>query len=428
MNRSEVDRSISALSSRVFLLHNVHQDHDVIFETRWAMSYLRGPLTRPQVRELMTEKKAAMTSQAAPKAPAKPAAGETPAAARPVTGYDDTPPTLPPDLQQVFLPTRMSASRAAAALKQDQGRPLQASESKLVYEPSLLALGRVRFTDRTRRVDEAQEVGLLVQTTALGPIIRWENGEPIAIDLNELQNQPESGAVFGTVPTQLNSAAEIKAAAKDFSDYLCREQVLNLRYVPALGLYAQPGESERDFAARAQQVARENRDAEVQKLRQKYETQVNRLQDRLAREQTELSDDQAQYDARKREELVSAGETVIGMLGIFGRRRSSSTAVSRAATKRRLTSSAQADIQESQAQIARLQKEMDDTRHELELEAEAIGNKWASVADKVETYPIRPARGAVQTELVALAWAPYWEIGFPSASGSLTHARVAAWH
>jgi hypothetical protein len=64
----------------------------------------------------------------------------------------------------------------------------------------------------------------------------------------------------------------------------------------------------------------------------------------------------------------------------------------------------------------------------VELEAQAIGGKWASVADKVETYPIRPARGAVQVELVALAWAPYWEVGFPSASGSLTHGRVAAWH
>jgi hypothetical protein len=439
MNRSVVDRSISALSSRSFLLHNVHQDRDMIFQTRWAMSYLRGPLTRPQVRELMAAKQAGMAPQATATVPARPAAGEA-AAPRPTgaaespspaplpTGYDQTPSTLPPDLQQVFLPTRMSASRAVAALEQDQGRRLQASDSKLVYEPSLLSLGRVRFTDRTRRIDKVQEVGFLVQSRALGPIIRWQNGEPIAIDLNELQHQPESDAVFGAVPTQLNSAAEIKAAAKDFSDYLYREQTLDLRYIPELELYAQPGESERDFVARAQQVARENRDAEVQKLRKKYETQFNRLQDRLAREEAQLSDDQAQYDARKREELVSAGETVIGMLGIFGRRRSSSTAVSKAATKRRLTSTAQADIKQSQAQIARLEKEMEDLRSEVEQEAQAVGSKWASVAGQVETYSVRPARGAVQVEMVALAWAPYWEIGFPSASGALTHGRVAAWH
>ena len=437
MNRSDIERSISALSSRSFLLHNVHQDRDVIFQTRWAMSYLRGPLTRPQVRELMAGKKAGAAPKAAGKAPAEPAAkeaarpaaaAERPFTAAPPTGYDRTPPNLPPDVQQVYLPARMSASRAMAALEQDQGRSLQASESKLVYEPSLLALGRVRFTDRTRRIDEEREVGCLLPSSALGAIVRWQNGEPIALDLNELEHQPESDAVFGQVPPQLNSAAEIKVAAKDFSDYLYREQELGLRYVPALKLYSQPGESERDFVARAQQVAREERDAEVEKLRQKYETQLNRLHDRLAREQAELSDDQAQYEARKREELVSAGETVIGMLGIFGRRRSTNTAASRAATKRRLTSSAQTDIKESQAQIARLEKEIEDMRHELELEAEAIGSKWASMADKVEAYTIRPARGAVQVELAALAWAPYWEIGFPSAGGTLTHGRVPAWH
>jgi len=436
IERSELDRSISALSSRSFLLHNVHQDRDVIFQTRWAMSYLRGPLTRPQVRELMASKKAAGKPQAAGTAQAKPVAqekerpaGATERAATAAlpTGYEQTQPALPPDVPQVYLPTRMSASRAVTALEQDQGRSVQASESKLVYEPSLLALGRVRFTDRTRRVDEAQEVGFLMQSRALGTIIRWENGDPIAIDMNELQNQPESGVVFGAVPTQLNSAAEIKAAAKDFSDYLYREQTLNLRCVPELELYSQPGESERDFAARAQQMAREKRDDEVQKLRKKYETQFDRLQDRLEREEAELTEDQAKYDARKREELVSAGETVIGMLGIFGKRRSS-TAISRAATKRRLTSTAQADIKESQEQIARLEKEVEDMRREVELEAEAIGSKWAAVADKVETYAIRPARGAVQVDLVALAWAPYWEIGFPSASGTLTHGRVAAWH
>jgi hypothetical protein len=445
MDRSAIDRSISALSSRIFLLHNVHQDRDVIFETRWAMSYLRGPLTRPQVRDLMAEKKASVVTSApadvatvptAATAPAGPIVQEMPSptgpiqpplAAAPPTGYSPTPPALPPDLPQVFLPTPMSTSGAVAALEQNQGRTVQPSESKLVYEPSLLALGRVRFTDRTRRIDEAQEVGFLLLPKALGPIIRWESADPIAIDPNQLQKQPESDAVFGTVPAQLNSAAEIKAAAKDFSDYLYREKALNLSYVSALGLYAQPGESERDFAVRAQQAAREKRDAEVQKLRQKYETKLNRLEDRLTREQAELSDDQALYDARKREELVSAGETVVGMLGIFGQRRTSSTAISRAATKRRLTSTAQANVQESQAQIARLQKEIEDMRREMELEAQTISSRWASVVDKVETYTIRPARGAVQVDLVALAWAPYWEIGFPSASGSLTHGRVPAW-
>ncbi len=49
----DYDLLINKLSSRVFILHNIHQGPPVIFQTRWAMSYLRGPLTKPQINELM---------------------------------------------------------------------------------------------------------------------------------------------------------------------------------------------------------------------------------------------------------------------------------------------------------------------------------------------------------------------------------------
>lgn len=427
-DRSKLDRSISALSSRIFLLHNVHQDRPVIFQTRWAMSYLRGPLTRPQVRELMAERKAAIAAM-----PATVATNQmihekvVPAAVMGAPAvYSHTPPTLPPDLPQVFLPVQLSSASAVAALEKSQGRRVEALESKLVYEPALLALGRVRFADRTRNVDETRDIGFLVLSDALGTVIRWQDAAQMTVDLHNLQAQPESEALFAPLPSQLNSSAKLKAIERAFADYLYHEQVLNLLYIPALKLYAEPGESERDFIARAQQIARENRDAEVEKLRQKYQLKLDRLEDQLAREQRELSKDRTEYEARKREELLSAGETVIGMLGIFGRRRSTTT-LSRAATKRRLTASAQADIKESEEQIARLQAEIENMRREMELEAEALSQKWASILDKVETYPVRPGRGAVQVLMTALAWTPYWEIGYTSASGSLTHDRVPAW-
>jgi hypothetical protein len=172
-------------------------------------------------------------------------------------------------------------------------------------------------------------------------------------------------------------------------------------------------------------VARENRDEEVEKLRKKYQRKLDQLQTRLGREERELSEDQAQYEARKREELLSAGETVVGMLGVFGRRRT--TGLSRAATKRRLTEQARADIEESEAEIDRLQQEIEDMRRMMQEEAEAIGERWTATVDQVETYGIKPRRQDVEVELVALAWAPYWEIGYPAASGKMSHERVPAW-
>lgn len=432
LDRRQLDRTISALGSRVFLLHNVHEDQPVIFQTRWAMSYLRGPLTRSQVRQLMAETRGeVMAPTAAPAAPARPAVrhdvGRAPAAApEQPPGYSSTPPALPPDLPQVFLPLRLSRNSAVARLEEELGQRLEPVETALIYEPCLLAVGSVSFVDRKRRVSESKQAGLLVQPGELGAVIRWQDTDPVDLDPNELEGQPEADALFGPVPSELNTASELKAFGKDFSDYLYHEEALNLYYSATLKLYGQPGESERNFKVRAQQLARERRDAEVEKLRQKYQRKLDRLETRLAREQRELAEDQAEYEARKREELISAGESVIGLLGVFGGRRRT-TGLSRAARKRRLTAAARADIQESDAEIAGLKDEIEDMRRDMEQEAEAITEKWAAVLDEVETYAVKPRRSDVQLEVVALGWAPYWEIGYRSARGSLTHDRVLAW-
>ncbi|MBC7250277.1 MAG: DUF87 domain-containing protein [Anaerolineae bacterium] len=425
-DRRELDRIISSLGSRTFLLNNVHEKRTIIFQTRWAMSYLRGPLTRSQVQQLMGEVRAEMAPVTAPSRPAVAAVvHETTAIAERLSEYSSTPPALPPDLRQVFLPLHASPKRALSRLEEELEQRLQAEETTLVYEPCLLALGRVNFVDRKRHVDESKDVSLLLQPGDLSDLIRWEDADPVDMSPRDLEREPESEALFGPVPPEINTPAKLKTLTKSFSDYLYREQTLELYYNPTLKLYSQPGESERDFKVRAQQVAREKRDAEVDKLRRKYQRQLDRLETRLAREEQELSEDRAEYEARKREELLTAGESLIGLLGIGRRRRTS--ALSRAATKRRLTTSAKADIEESEAEIARLQKEIEDMRQEMEEEIEAITEKWLAALEEIETRDIKPRRSDVQVDLVALAWAPYWEIGYRSAQGDLTHDRVPAW-
>jgi hypothetical protein len=419
LDRRQLDRAISALRSRVFLLHNVHEDHPVIFHTRWAMSYLRGPLTRTQVRDLIAETQAEVV--VSPVAPSRLAVRHDVAAA----GYSSTPAALSPDLRQVFLPVRLSNEEGLRSLERELDQPLEAVESALVYEPCLLAVGSVRFVDRKRGVDESKEVGLLVQPGDLGRVIRWQDADPIDLDPTHLEDHPESEALFGPVPPELNTASEIKAFAKDFDDYLYHEEALNLYHNAVLRLYGQPGESEREFKIRAQQLVRERRDAEVEKLRTKYQRKLDRLETRRAREERELVEDRAEYEGRKHEELISAGETVVGMLGIFGRR--TSRGLSTAARKRRLTTSARADIAESEEEVERLEAEIEDMRQEMEGEAEAIADKWADAVEEIETYAIKPRRKDVQVEVAALGWAPYWEIGYRSASGSVTHNRVPAW-
>lgn len=438
LDRSQIDKLISSLSSRVFLLHNVNQPAPVVFQTRWAMSYLRGPLVRSQIRTLMI---GAQGDSAAAKAapPARPgvASGTTAATASAVQppapapqpaagpGFSRFQPTLPPDVPQVFLPLRMSPNRAAAALEAEHKIQIKAEESTLIYEPALLALGTVSFVDRTRDLSETRTVGKLVRSDSLGAIITWQEADDAPVDQKTLAQRPESDqAVYAEVPAEVSTAAKLKRYTSDFADYLYADQTLELLYSPVLKLYSKPGEAERDFKARLQQAARERRDDEVDKLRKNYAAQLDRIQERMTREQAELSQDEAEYSSRKTEEMVSGAETVIGMLGLFGRRKKS---LSSTMTKRRLTSTAKADIEESKAEIARLQQELTGIQRDLESEITRIGQAWTDAIENVGTYKVKPRKSDCQADLVALAWTPTWEIGYHSASGALTHGRVPAW-
>ncbi|MDX1765008.1 MAG: hypothetical protein R3231_11870, partial [bacterium] len=338
--------------------------------------------------------------------------------------YSATPPSLPPGLPVVYLPVRMSAGGALASLEGALGRAVTSTGSTLVYEPHLIALGQVQFIDKKRGVDESRRVDLLVPPVNLEGVLRWQDADAIELDQKDLGQGPETGALFGVVPSQLNTAADFKSLTKSFSDYLYREQALGLHHIPELKLHGEPGEAERDFKARAQQIVREKRDDEVEAMRKKFEKKLDRLEVRLSREERELSEDEAEHAARKREEVFSIGETVVGMLGMFGRRRRS---ISGAVTKRRMTARAKADVEESEAEIARIKKEMEALQEEMQHEADTISEKWDGIVDKVETYTVKPRRQDVRVDLVALAWVPAWEIGTSSATGTPSHHRMPAW-
>jgi hypothetical protein len=420
MNRRQLDRSISALGTRVFLLHNVHADEPVIFQTRWAMSFLRGPLTRSQVKQLMAgtpvEKAAATVTPSREPEPRRGGPGE----------YTKNFPKLSPQLLQVFLPVHMNTVDALTVLAKQLHQKPEPTESALIYEPSLLAVGSSRFIDYKLRIDKIQKTGLLIDPSKVTAMIHWEEAEAIDIDPANLPQQPEAEARFGMVPSELNTPAKFKSFSEDFLNYLYQGNVLNLLYHPIADLYGQPNESEREFKIRAQQALREKRDAEVEKLRRKYSTELERLETKLFREQQELTQDQATYEGRKREEILSAGESIISVLGVFGRRRPT-TAFSKAARQRRMTAKAKADIDESVREIARLQAEVEQIRTGMEGQVNDINKMWDAKLEAIETYKVRPKRGDCTVEMISLAWTPYWEIEYRTATGSTTSSRIPAW-
>jgi len=195
-SRQDLDRLISQLGARTFLMHNVHEDAPVVFQTRWAMSYLCGPLTRTQVRDLM--------AQETPDAAADPISGSVPpepsaqpVGAQPSAGAGARP-VLPPEVRQVFLPATGSGAPVA-------------------YQPQLLAMGRVRFVDRKRKVDVTHPVQLLIQAPPAGGAVDWQAGTAVDLALQDLLGKPAGGARFHDVPATINAGSKLKRMEKNFA-------------------------------------------------------------------------------------------------------------------------------------------------------------------------------------------------------------------
>lgn len=427
----DYDRVITGLGNRVFLLHNVHASRPLIFQTRWAMSYLRGPLTRPQVRQLMASRLAAspaaptadsgrtaqsgspVTIQAAALAAATPAPAATEPTPTAPAGFSPTPPSLPSDVTQVYLPLVVTDQAAVRYLAQETRRTVEPESIQMVYEPAILTLAAVRFMDRKRQIDERSERNLLAPLPEHIGGIAWSHAEPVTIKSRDLLPSAEElpqgqGPYFAPAPEAANSGRELKGIEKDLADWLYYNSRLTIQQHDLLGLHQEPGERERDFKIRLQQAAREQRDLEVDKLEEKFDKQIDRLQDKLRSQERQLSADEADYSARKQQEWVGIGESVLSW--VMGRR--STRALSTAASRRRITAQAGQDLAETRAEIEDLKEEITQLEADLKSQSEEITLKWANLLDAITTEEITPRRTDVNVDLVALAWLPSWIIRY----------------
>ena len=431
LDRNQISRIISALGKRVFLLHNVHEESPVTFQTRWAMSYLRGPLTRLQVRELMAGREPdqsakpplAATPVAPPQAravsPTAATAAKPEAAAAPEIAFARTPPSLSSRVKQVYLPVRQGASTAAFAIEDEADGPIEIQSHHLLYLPAVLGIGRLHFVDRTRDVDEQEDFALLSEPPEGAGMLTWDQAQALDLIVRDLRQEPEEGAYFDELPESINEGPELTALRDDLDDYLYHNSSVTLLHSPVLDVYSEPRETERAFRMRLQQTARERRDEEIDEVTERYEKKLERIEDRLRREEADLAQREADVAARKRETLVSVGESVVGMF--LGRRsyRVASTALS----KQRQAAKAKLQLEEAKDEVEELQEDIKDLEEDLQEEVAAIRDRWEEALAELESYDVRPRRKDVQIGLFGLAWAPHWRVTYRDRSGA-THADL----
>jgi hypothetical protein len=387
-DRGEVERTIAGLGKRIFLMHNVHEASPVTFESRWTMSYLRGPLTREQIRQLAAAREA--EPEAAQPATATPRASEPqparPPRPAPAAGGETSRPVLDPDIQQFFMP---------------------AAASEPVYEPCLYGTARVRFTDAKRGVDVVRDLAYAAPFGEGATPIDWVHAEPVETKPADLEREPPAGASFAPLPPAAGRQKSYEAWTKDFARWVAQTQAIEVWRSADLGLTSEPGESERDFRLRLKQTVRERRDREVEKVRQKFAAKVAAQNERIRRAEQAHARESEQASQQKVQTAVSMGATILG--AFFGRKTITQSTLGRATTSARGVSRSMKEAQDVERAARNVEAEQQKL-HDIETDVAAAIAAIDAGADPqtlpLDTVAVKPKRGDVAVQLVALVWRP----------------------
>lgn len=411
-DRGVYDDLISALGKRVFLLRNVHEKQPAVFQTRWAMNYLAGPVTRDQIPALnalagVSDQLSVGSDQSSVKEmKSEQLAATTPAISNlqpPVSDSPELPgqaskPAVPGRVEEYFLPQNLTLSEA---VKQDgRSLPTNVKSAGILYQPVLVAQAEVRFHNRRYNLDhEVWQTAVVPEPDRRG-VVRWHDYEADVIDPRKLDRAPVRDARFQVLEAPLDNAKNFTALKKDFADWIYQNLEVEVKANETLKIYGGPNISEKEFAKQCAEAAQEKSDAESKKVAAQYERKIDTIENKLKREERELEDDEAEYSQRKREEAVTAAET---LFSLFSKRRRS---ISSSMTKRRMTAKAKADIEESKDAIEDFQEEIKELEQEAEEALQEIKEKWEAIAQDTSIIPVTPTKSGINLSLFGVAWLP----------------------
>ncbi|HPC20771.1 MAG: ATP-binding protein [Kiritimatiellae bacterium] len=380
LDRATLDRLMANLGSRIFLMRNVHEDAPVLLESRWCMSYLRGPISPAQIGTLMADRLPAMPSAAAaaPEASGQPAA---PAAAAPVVAPKTV---LPSAIAQFYLRPGHSAA-----------------DAPVTYRPALFASARIHFLDMKHKLDVWQNVRHLVMTDSSRGKLTWTEARPAPAGEGP---DPLPGAGHENVPADLADPKRYRQHEKDYKVFLSEMFTLELASLPEHKLVASPDESEGDFRIRAGQLLREKRDEEIEKMRRKYAAKINTLAERERRAAAKVENEKAQLSRSRMGTMISFGTAALSVL--LGRR---AGGLGRAATgigSMTRSSKEKLDIEQAAQTLETLRKQREELEAEVETEIARVTQGFDPAHLVLSTVRIAPRRADTAIQQIGLAWIP----------------------
>lgn len=414
-DRPYFDKTISALGKRVFLLHNVHAKRPEIFTTRWAMNYLPGPIMRNRLEELnrMVGADVALTAAAISGAAGAPvSAGEVTSSKQNLPGSSSEP-ALASRVRVNYLPVELGFNEAMQQTRMQI--PGSGENAEIYYQPALMGQATVYINNRTYNVDARNTLAVRVPQQEGRGLLRWQDYYVRPANLGNLETRPQANASFGDLGYPFDDEKTIADMQKDFVDFLYRNLPLTIYTSKSAKMSSNPGESQESFLARAAQAGSGSNQAAAEKIKAKYEKQRASINTKLMKEELELDKDQSTLNQRKMEEagswLSTAAKTITGSSrgGILGKLTRGGSGVNSSLSKRRMTSTAAANVEESKQMIALYKQQLEDLDRLEAEDLEKLSQESATITD-LQTVTLNPQKKDIVVDSFGLLWLPNYAI------------------
>ena len=391
--RKEIDKILSSLDKRIFVMSNAHEDGLEIFQTRMAMSYLRGPLVRDQIKILMDplrKKVKSETISATPTSDKTNLQEKTNAKLLKSDIPDNTDsnssgqrPTITPNISQYFIPVKNTVTNT----------------ENIVYHPYILGGATLTFSDKQAELDLVKDVIFITPVTDNVVPVDWQNAQEIDLKFSEISKDPaKENSHFMQPPSVVNKTEKYVDWKRDFLAWLSQNNKLTLYKDPLTQSLSRPGESEKDFRLRIGQKVRENRDESAEKLRKKFAPKLAAIQEKINRAKQKMNLENDQVKQQNVQTAISIGTSLLG--AFMGRRRTSSLArgIGRSMKERK-------DVQYAKESLESLNQQLLNVQSEFDSEVASLNTKL-NQQDVLETVIFKPNKNDISVKLLSLVWYP----------------------
>ncbi len=378
LDKKELFDLLSKLEKRNFIMKNIHEDTVKVFKTRWVLSYLKGPISKEDIKKLMSEKikKASIKN--------KEETDNKKSLRRNLdNSTNNIKPIVPNELEELYL--------------------YKSQNDSYQMQPYLLASSEINFYNAAKDIDLKKQIIQKIYLDETNLEVNWEDYESLKEKVFTRNEKINSS--YYNLPNFMLNIRDLKEIHKDFTNRIYKNNVLILYKNKPLKLLSKQNESLEDFKIRIQDRLNENIDEEVEKLQIKFQRDEKRLENKLNDLYVKLEKEKDQATAKTTDTLISIGSSILG--AFFGKSSSSRTNIGRAASGIKNASKVlkeRKDVKFVESEIEEVSNEISSLNQKLEIEIEKIKEEFNFNNYEIEEEKVKLRRKDIYNVSISLLW------------------------